>query len=513
LITVFELMIRLFLAPFRVRMSVVAGRFVGMNQPLQPLMNDLASLDAAWSDARPAFRSGRLEAGDTSRAAGAAQLELESMSDTGLVATIDAMGRLIRDANGLLARAAAEVARRSPAEAGQEALAKRQGFQNPARLVAAVTGGSVSGASRFVSVGQATATRRSLTGQPLPPAHPHVAQALSGGGISVEAAGAITTMLDRVSRRADPAQADAYELVLAQRAADIPLETLFRAIREVEARLDQDGIQPREDELREDRAVFLRQDSQGMLHLSAHLDPESAGPVKAAIEAIVTHTLRARRDTDNRTANSFGIPADADAPLFEDTRTIPQLQADALSMIAGHVLGCSRVPAAPSTTLVVRTSLDTLMVGVGYGMIDGLNQPVSAGTIRKLAATAGIIPAVLGGDSLPLDVGRAARLFTPAQRIALAERDGGCASCGLDLPYTQAHHINWWNRDTGPTDLTNGVLLCPPCHTRIHNDGWIIRIDHQGQVWFIPPPHVDVDRTPRLGGKARFGLPERVETA
>ena len=275
-----------------------------------------------------------------------------------------------------------------------------------------------------------------------------MAQALAGGGISVEAAGAITSMLDRVARRADPGQADAYEQVLAQRAGDIPLETLLRAIREAEARLDQDGVQPREEELREDRAVYLRQDHHGMLHLTAHLDPESAGPVKAAIEAIVTHTLRARRDAENRSRGRIRRRhsgcRDADAPLFEDTRTIPQLQADALAMIAGHALGCNRVPAAPATTLVVRTNLDTLIDGIGHGTIDGLNQPVSAGTIRKMAATAGIIPAVLGGDSLPLDVGRAARLFTPAQRIALAERDGGCACCGLDLPYTQAHHINWW---------------------------------------------------------------------
>ncbi|HEY9476795.1 MAG TPA: HNH endonuclease, partial [Microbacteriaceae bacterium] len=163
-------------------------------------------------------------------------------------------------------------------------------------------------------------------------------------------------------------------------------------------------------------------------------------------------------------------------------------------------------------TLVVRTSLNTLVDGVGHGMIDGLTQPISAGTIRKLAASAGIIPAVLGGDSLPLDLGRTARLFTPGQRIALGERDGGCACCGLDLPYTQAHHINWWNRDTGPTNLSNGVLLCPPCHTRMHNDGWTIHIDEEGLVWFIPPPHVDIDQKPRLGGKARYGLPELITT-
>ena len=177
-------------------------------------------------------------------------------------------------------------------------------------------------------------------------------------------------MLDRVSRRADPAHADAYERLLAERAADIPLESLFRAIKEVEARLDQDGVQPREDELREDRAVYLRQDQYGMLHLSASIEPEFAAAVKAAIEAIVTHTIRARRDNNHGGRLRCGR-SDSDAPLFDDTRTIPQLQADALAMIASHVLGCNRVPAAPATTLVVRTSLDALVDGVGHGTMTG----------------------------------------------------------------------------------------------------------------------------------------------
>ncbi|WP_177243768.1 HNH endonuclease signature motif containing protein, partial [Microbacterium sp. AR7-10] len=37
---------------------------------------------------------------------------------------------------------------------------------------------------------------------------------------------------------------------------------------------------------------------------------------------------------------------------------------------------------------------------------------------------------------------------------------------------TEVHHIDWWNRDTGPTDLTNGILLCSTCHHRIHDNGW-----------------------------------------
>jgi hypothetical protein len=82
----------------------------------------------------------------------------------------------------------------------------------------------------------------------------------------------------------------------------------------------------------------------------------------------------------------------------------------------------------------------------------------------------------------------------------------------LDVRYVEAHHIDWWKRDDGPTDLDNGVLLCPPCHTRIHQDGWRIHVK-DGQVWFRPPPHVDPDQKPRLGGKARYGLSQHADAA
>jgi len=54
-------------------------------------------------------------------------------------------------------------------------------------------------------------------------------------------------------------------------------------------------------------------------------------------------------------------------------------------------------------------------------------------------------------------------------------------------------------------------LLCSFCHHTVHREGWVIRVD-AGAVWFIPPPHVDPERAPRLGGRARFEL-DRVEAA
>lgn len=184
----------------------------------------------------------------------------------------------------------------------------------------------------------------------------------------------------------------------------------------------------------------------------------------------------------------------------------PQMQADALAALARHTLGCnSTLAPLAKATVVVRLDLDTLRDAVGHASIDGIDEAISAGAARRLAADAGIIPAVLGGDSVPLDLGRTARLFSAAQRIALAERDGGCASCGQNIGYVEAHHIRWWERDAGPTDLSNGVMLCSFCHHRMHREDWGIRASAD-RVWFIPPPHVDPSRTPRLGGRARFAL-------
>ena len=57
-------------------------------------------------------------------------------------------------------------------------------------------------------------------------------------------------------------------------------------------------------------------------------------------------------------------------------------------------------------------------------------------------ATPPILPAVLGGDSELLDLGRASRLFRPPQRKALALQFPTCAADGCDVPaaWCEAHH-------------------------------------------------------------------------
>ncbi len=410
-----------------------------------------------------------------------------------LVAVNQAFGALKRHVDAAYAPVAAEIARQSRPELGKDSLAKRQGFASPAVLISTTAGTSVGEAVRIVQVGAATAPRVSLTGEALPAKHPHIAEALAAGRIGMTAAAAIVGLLDRVALRAEKARLDEAERQLVTLAPGLRPDELTKLLARAEAHLDPDGLEPRHEALRDERSLLL-QERDGMLVLTGRLDPATGAPIKAAVEALVGDTLRRNERAD-----------DAE----RDPRSMKQLQADALADLCRHALGCAEVPTGPTTTVVVRISADALQTGLGAATIDGLAQPVPAAALRRMAADAQVIPCVLGGDSEILDWGRAKRLFTPAQKLALAERDGGCVSCGAPPAWCHGHHLAWWERDGGRTDLGNGVLLCTGCHHRLHGDGWEIRVDGPGveaKVWLVPPPWIDAERTPRLAGRRRYTL-------
>ena len=66
---------------------------------------------------------------------------------------------------------------------------------------------------------------------------------------------------------------------------------------------------------------------------------------------------------------------------------------------------------------------------------------ISAAEARRLACGANIIPAVLGGKSEVLDIGRQRRFHTKAQRIAMTLRDQGCTAVDCDRPPAMTHAI------------------------------------------------------------------------
>jgi hypothetical protein len=125
-------------------------------QPAQPalralaaLERDVAALRQAWAGALPAWGA----------VGGVAQVEVEQMSDPGLMQVTDALAQVRRDVDAVLARVAAEVTKRSGPDFGDVGFAKAQGFHNPVRLIAASTGASRVDAARLVAVGAASADR------------------------------------------------------------------------------------------------------------------------------------------------------------------------------------------------------------------------------------------------------------------------------------------------------------------------------------------------------------------
>lgn len=95
---------------------------------------------------------------------------------------------------------------------------------------------------------------------------------------------------------------------------------------------------------------------------------------------------------------------------------------------------------------------------------------LSAGEARRLLCNARVVPAVLGGASLPLDLGRSARLFNDNQRTALSLVHQTCAADGCERPFAwcELHHKRLWSQG-GKTDLADAVPLCHFHHQRIHD--------------------------------------------
>ena len=120
---------------------------------------------------------------------------------------------------------------------------------------------------------------------------------------------------------------------------------------------------------------------------------------------------------------------------------------------------------------------------------------------QRLAALAQLM---FDGPRLPLAVGRTSRTATPAQRRALAARDGGCVipGCGVPAETCQAHHVTDWAQGSS-TDLDNLVLLCWTHHRQVDLRLWSIEPRGPGE----PPGAPDPGAPPGTPWPANNGAP------
>jgi hypothetical protein len=164
--------------------------------------------------------------------------------------------------------------------------------------------------------------------------------------------------------------------------------------------------------------------------------------------------------------------------------------APVMSRYEGHGAAfCELVEHLPTTghagnaaTLLIHLDYDMLVRQVGSARIDG-GVRVSPGEARRLACEAGLVPVVLGGASVPLDLGREQRLHSTRQRQALSVRHEACAVEGCRRPFAwcEVHHRVSW-ASGGRTDLDNALPLCGFHHRRAHDDLFDLR-RHANGAW------------------------------
>ena len=155
-----------------------------------------------------------------------------------------------------------------------------------------------------------------------------------------------------------------------------------------------------------------------------------------------------------------------------------------MELVENHLSDLPSVNGSPFT-LVVTIGYDALLSGLGVALTD-TGHRISASEARRLGCKAGIIPMVLDGDSMPLDVGREKRLFDRYQKIAINHRYNGCAAHNCDRPpaWMEFHHEDPWHLG-GPTDAKKGISLCPPHHHMAdHPESYDMRRLPDGKVRF-----------------------------
>ena len=328
-------------------------------------------------------------------------------------------------------------------------------------------------------------------------AHPDVAQAAAAGRISVGQARAIGTVLGGLDSLNDDQQAKAEELLLAM-ADSMDADRLAKAAAQVLAQVAPEladetlerRLQREAEAAHRNRSLVFRRDGNGSILFTGSLSLVDG-------EAWIAQ-LDAYRESQRRTALEERDPGAA-------SLTPEQRRADALvAMIVNHTEG-RRAPkvGGDRPRVVVTVDYDKLVADAAAAGLIGDGEPLSAGDLRRLCCDAELLPAVLGGPSTVLDVGRDHRLVPTDMRAALVLRDGGCVFPGCHAPpaESEAHHlIPWWKG--GLTALSNLVLLCHHHHGLVEparygiRDQWEIRIATDGLPETTPPRRCDLDRRP-----------------
>ena len=291
---------------------------------------------------------------------------------------------------------------------------------------------------------------------------PEVASALAAGEIGYQSTSVLCHLRDQLGDKRD-LFVEAEMLELARQHTVKNLRTLCLYARHV---ADPDGFFRDAEEDFSRRRLHISQMADGMHVIDGVLDAVGGAAVKTALEAL---TQRFTPD---------------------DVRSHAQRMADALVELTHHAMDEGRLPARRSVKphVSLTTTLEAVKGELGAPATDvELSLPVSSKTLERFACDC-TMSRVLLADSTVIDVGRATRVVSAPTGRALKARDKGCRFPGCDRPanWTSPHHIVFWTRQGGPTNLPNLVSLCHHHHRLVHEGGWQV-IQKGEEIRFVPP--------------------------
>ncbi len=228
------------------------------------------------------------------------------------------------------------------------------------------------------------------------------------------------------------------------------------------------------------RALHVYQDEDGMVILRGRLAPE--------VGAVLVQALAAAREAlyqQARGKDAGASPVDVSA----ETPTMAQQQADALGLLAETALHHGIDPGAPGERYQVVVHVDAPALAdpdePGQSVLeDGTH--VSAETSRRLACDASRVVMRHDLDGHVVEVAARTRTIPPALWRALHHRDRGCRFPGCGVRFGQGHHIRHWAQG-GPTTLSNLALLCRRHHRAIHEEGYQLDREPDGELRFRRP--------------------------
>ncbi len=425
-----------------------------------------------------------------------AACELELLTHTELVEALDelqTLGCQLPSVNQrLLARLQTEV---TPAQMGAKSWTQ---------VLATRWRISTGEAHRRLTEAELLAPRQAVTGAALPPVLAAVAAAQARGLLTGEHVGVIRRAMTKLPGFVDQLTRDQFEVELVRAALGNGPKQLNDSAELTLFLLDQDGPEPDDTERARRRALTRsRQRADGMVELKATLTPEAW----AVWEAIFArYAAPGMCNPDDPHPCTSGTPSQAQ--IDGDGRSLAQRQHDALlaggriALMSGHLGQLNGLP----VSVIIRTTLQDLESRAGIGVTGGgTRMPI--GEVLRMAAHAHHYLAVFDrATGSALELFRTRRVASPAQRIILISRDGGCTKPGCPVgPYgCQAHHVTADWAHGGVTNVDELGLACGPDNRAVTDGGWTTRMNQRCEVEWIPPPPLDT-------GQARINTYHRPE--